>query len=211
MSAAAGAAAGMAIFNMYTEKRKIKAQNDAAAAAYQATEAALTFAQGNTWNRAAQAADEYKRISAGNIREAKVQIDQKGSTIAMSEGITAGASKARQLQSFFQQTSEALGKEVQKTESVVNKIAMSAEETNWQYQNQKVQAYQNMKSSLVTGNNARLQILGAGINGASTGYSLGSAVGGMRGPADSGTMAQSGGMSSEYDTSGGHTTSRQNW
>ena len=204
------AAAGMAVFNMYTEKRKIQAQNDAAAATYNATNEALSFAQSSTWMRAAQAADEIKRVGAYNIREAKVQLAQKGSAIAMNEGVTAGSSKARILQNYFQQSSELLGKEQQKTESVVNKIAMSAEQTNWQYQNQKITAYQNMKASLVTGKNASLQILGAGISGASAGASLGSAMSGAMGPADSGTMAQSGGLSSEYSTSG-HTTSRANW
>lgn len=176
------AAAGMALFNAYTEKRKIQALNDAAAAAYQATESALSFAQTGTWMRAAQAADEIRRVSATNIREAKVGIGQQASTIAMNEGITAGQSKARLLQTYYLQTGEALGKEVQKTDSAINKLAMSAEETNWQYQQQKISAYQNMKSSLVTGNNARLQILGSAINGAVTGYSLGSSMQGTTTP-----------------------------
>jgi len=178
MGAEAGyAAGGMAIFNMFATKKAIQAKNEAAVNAYNATEAALTFTQLSNTFRAAQAVDEIRRVSATNIREAKVQMDQKGSTIAMNEGVTAGNSKARILTNYFLQSSEMMGKAVQQTESAINKLAISAEETNWNLQQKKVEAYQNMKANLVTGSNAALQIISAGVNGAASGYSMGNAMG----------------------------------
>jgi len=177
MIQALAAAGGMALFNMVAEKEKIEAQNKAAVSAFNATDAAISFTQESNWLRAAEAADEIRRTSATNIRDAKVGIEQKGSTIAMSEGITAGSSKSNILRTYFLQSSEMLGKAVQQTESSINKLAISVEEQNWQYQQKKQEAYFNMQQNLVTGNNATLQIVGSGISGAMAGYQLGSAIG----------------------------------
>lgn len=187
MSAALLASGGMALFNMWSTKKQIQKQNEAAVSAYNATEQAITFTQGNNWIRAAQAADEIRRTSATNIREAKVALEQKGSTIALSEGVTAGSSKARILQNYFLQTSEALGKEVQKTESAINKLALSVEEGNWQLQQKKQEAYYNMQQNLMTGRNAALQIIGAGLGGAQSGYQLGSAFSAATATTNTGT------------------------
>lgn len=73
-------------------------------------------------NYAAEAIAEASRAGAANQREAALQVDQAASTIsAQSEGITGGASQARQLSSFYTQASKKMGAmEDQTTSQIIN-------------------------------------------------------------------------------------------
>lgn len=73
-------------------------------------------------NYAAEAIAEASRAGVANQREAALQVDQAASTIsAQSEGITGGASQARQLSSFYTQASKKMGAmEDQTTSQIIN-------------------------------------------------------------------------------------------
>lgn len=177
MSFAAGASGGLALFNMWSTSKQIEKNNQMAVDAYNLQEASITFAQQSNWLNAMYAAEEMKRVSAINVVEAKPEIQQGASKVAMSEGVTVGNSKARMVQTYFLQAGQALGKQEQATESAVNKLAMGVENTNMQLQQQKMTAYNNMKASLITGNNAAFKIVGAGLSGGVQGAQLGSSFG----------------------------------
>ena len=173
MSYAAGAAGGLSLFNMWATSKAIEKNNQAAVDNYNLVNASLISAQIANWNNGVYAAQEMKRVSNISIMEAKPSIEQQASKVAMSEGITAGNSKARMLQDFYLEAAQKIGQQNQATESAVNKLAMGIEQENWNLQQQRVQAYNTMHQNLITGNNAALQIIGSGISGAAKGYSAG--------------------------------------
>ena len=173
MSFAGGLSGALSVFDMYNTSKLIQKNNQAAVDAYNATQQVLNYAQTSNWINAISASEELKRVSNIGIMEAKPEIQQGASKIAMSEGVTAGNSKARMLQDFYLEAAQKIGQQNQATESAVNKLAMGIEQENWNLQQQRVQAYNTMHQNLITGNNAALQIIGSGISGATKGYSAG--------------------------------------
>ena len=176
MSFAGGLSGALSVFDMYNTSKLIQKNNQAAVDAYNATQQVLNYAQTSNWINAISASEELKRVSNIGIMEAKPEIQQGASKVAMSEGVTAGNSKARMLQTYFLQAGQKVGQQQQATESAINKLAMGVEQENWNLQQQKATAYNNMQQKLITGNNAAFQIIGAGISGGLSGFKMGTAV-----------------------------------
>ena len=177
MSFAGGLSGALSVFDMYNTSKLIQKNNQAAVDAYNATQQVLNYAQTSNWINAISASEELKRVSNIGIMEAKPEIQQGASKIAMSEGITAGNSKARMLQTYFLQAGQKVGQQQQATESAINKLAMGVEQENWNLQQKKVEAYNSMQSKLITGNNAAFKIVGAGLSCGVQGTQLGSYFG----------------------------------
>lgn len=226
-----GALSGL--FSGYMKQREIEKSNEALVEGYKAYDDTLEFAQRANLNRSYEAMVEIQRVTDYNIEQSKLEMAQKGSAVAMSEGITAGASKGRQLQTMFLQQNVALGESKAKGESMVNKLFMEVESQNNQMQQQKVEAFNRMKAGLVTGTDAALQIATSTFGGAMQGYNAGQALGAaspttkstantlidsaignpteFASNADGYMNNNSGGSISEYFTTNKHVTSRGKW
>jgi len=172
------------LFGAFAKKKEIEANNAAAVSAYKATNAALTINQGINWQRATEATRETARETNMAIVEAKADITKEVSKAAIDrgEGVTAGISAARTVSNVLLQSSKAVEGVKEETQTKINEMWMATEEANYQLQQQKVSAYNNMKASLVTGTRATLQIIGQAVGGAQTGSSIGTAMGGMSNP-----------------------------
>lgn len=182
---AAGAGAGLgAIFGAYTKKKEIEAQNEAAISAFKATDTALTVLQGINWNRASEATREVARASNMAIVEGKSDINKAVShaVITRGEGITSGISAARSVSTILIEGNKLIAKAKEDTQSKINNMWSATEDTNFNLQQQKIQAYNSMKSSLISGERAALMIVGQAISGAQTGASFGSTFGGPSKP-----------------------------
>lgn len=171
---AIGAGLG-ALFGAFAKGKEIEARNESAISSYRATDTALTITQGINWNRAAETTREVARESAMAIVEAKADITKGISKVAIErgEGVTAGTSAARTVSNALLQSAKAVEGAKQATQSKISEMWTATEDANYQLQQQKVQAYNNMQASLVTGTAATLQIIGAAVGGASSGASLG--------------------------------------
>ena len=179
MSAAGYGAAVGALFGAFAKKKEIEFNNAAALSAYKATSEALTLTQGINWNRAAETTRITTSESNMKLIDAKAEITKGISEVAITrgEGITAGTSAARTVSTALLQSSKAVEGVKIETQSKVNDMWSATEDANYQLQQQKVSAYNNLKTSLVTGDRAVLQVVGAAIGGAQAGASMGSAAG----------------------------------
>lgn len=172
------------LFGAYAKSKEIEANNKAAVSAFKATDNALTITQGINWRRASEATRETAREANIAFIEAKADITKAVSKTAIQrgEGVTAGISAARTVSNVLLQSSKAIeGARVQ-TQSKITDMWAATEDTNYNIQQQKKQAYNKMRASLVTGSQAFMSVIGAAISGAQTGASLGNFAGSLAGP-----------------------------
>lgn len=98
---------------------------------------------------AANAMVEAERAGSANIREAQVQIKEGASAIAAkSEGITGGASKAREVSTFYQKASKAVGQQQEGTTKQIVQIADSLNKSKNDIATRAEQSYQNMRMAI---------------------------------------------------------------
>lgn len=98
---------------------------------------------------AANAIVEAERAGGANLREAQVEIKKAESQIsARNDGITAGASKARELTSFYVQASKEVNKTKDQTTSQIIKIADSLDNTTNELNAKAQQSYDNMRLAI---------------------------------------------------------------
>jgi len=98
---------------------------------------------------AANAIVEAERAGGANLREAQVQIKEGRSKIAAtSEGITGGASKAREMSSFYVKASKAVGQQQEQTTKQIIQIADTADKARNDIATKAEQSYQKMKLAI---------------------------------------------------------------
>ncbi|MCI4437047.1 MAG: hypothetical protein JHC33_09600 [Ignisphaera sp.] len=153
------------LFAQLQEARSIAAQNAAQQQAYAAQSLTLDFSRDTNIRSAAEAINELKRVKQSTISEAQVELNQKASTLANNEGITAGASKGRSMMTYALQGAQAIGTIQQKSESIMTKVSLQAEADNNALANQKLQALNTLKSNLISAPVAALKIQLAGQQG----------------------------------------------
>jgi hypothetical protein len=175
----AGAGIG-AIFGAYSKKEEIEANNKAAISAYKAQDASLTVLQGINWNRAAETTREITRASNMAIVEGKTDINKAVShaVITRGEGVTSGISAARSVSTVLIEGNKAITKQKEDVQSKINDMWIATEDTNFNIQQQKINAHNKMKASLVTGPRAAMAIVGQAISGAQSGAAIGGMFGG---------------------------------
>lgn len=149
--------------------REINALNASKQKAFQETNSMLFITQEANKKAIQEASDELERVYADTMREGALEVQAGGAKIAMSEGVTAGASKGYSMMTFALQSSKKLGQVQQKGESVLNKLYMQAEQDNIAIENRKVQSINDLRSGLISGDIAALQIKAAGQQGRSVG------------------------------------------
>lgn len=187
---AAGAVAG-GVFGAVTSYMNIKETNKAIAAQaqfniqkFEMDSALSNFSQFNNQLRAneisvqiAQEAQEAGRDITVEEREALGT-----ETIRRGEGVTAGASVARSVDSVIQQGNKVKSQVTTQAENAFTNVQGVARQANAQEQVKKINSYNNMvlqnaqlALQQVTGINALLQIGGQSLQGASAGANLGNA------------------------------------
>lgn len=162
-----------ATFYAIAERNKIEASNEAQRLKFEATKSILDFNESFNFRMAQEYANEVTKGSSYEILKGKVDVNQKLSTIALSEGITGGASKGRIVQTAGLQASQALGEIVQKNEATIGKLNQQVLADNKNLADQKMNAYNTMLSNVVQGPLAALQIQAASQQGYMLGLELG--------------------------------------
>lgn len=159
----------LAAFNMLEEKRKINAENTSNAQAFNSLNAVLNLSKEANIRAAREAGAEVLRVSSNDILKEKDILAQKGSAIALSQGVTAGAAKKRSIMTYALQGAERVGTLEQKAESVANKINIQAESENNALASRQISAINEFKSKLISAPEAALRIQAAGIKGEAQG------------------------------------------
>lgn len=129
---------------------------------------------------ASNAIAEAERAGGANLREAQVKVQEGASKIAATnEGITGGASKARQLTTFYTQASKAVNTQKDNTTRQIIKIADASDKAKNDIMAKAEASYQKMRMAIAgVSSYSSLQapsISDTLINvaqGAQTGYSL---------------------------------------
>lgn len=98
---------------------------------------------------ASNAMIEAERAGAANVREAQVQVKEGASKIAATgEGITGGASKARQLTSFYTQASKAVNQQKAGTTKSIIQIADASDKAKNDIMAKAEASYQKMRMAI---------------------------------------------------------------
>ncbi|MCK4500457.1 hypothetical protein KAU11_08160 [Candidatus Babeliales bacterium] len=168
-----------AIFGMITKSKEIEASNKAAVAGYEAINNALIVTQGINWNRTTELTRLIASETGMQIVEAKADITKEISKVAIArgEGVTAGISAARTVSNVLLKSAQAVEGAKQATQSKISDMWAATEDQNYQLQQQKVNAWNKLQASLVTGTQAALQIIGQGVEGAAAAASFASSFG----------------------------------
>ncbi|WMM95613.1 hypothetical protein CRP143_gp48 [Roseobacter phage CRP-143] len=98
---------------------------------------------------ASNAMIEAERAGAANVREAQVQVKEGASKVAATgEGITGGASKARQLTSFYTQASKAVNQQKAGTTKSIIQIADASDKAKNDIMAKAEASYQKMRMAI---------------------------------------------------------------
>lgn len=121
---------------------------------------------------------EAERAGGAVVREAQVQVKEGASKIAaQSEGITGGASKARELSSFYVKASKAVGQQQDATTGQIIKIADTLNKAKQDIAVKAEQSYQKMKLAIAgVSSYSSLQApsIADGLSGLMSGAQMGS-------------------------------------
>lgn len=147
---------------------------------YTAQVDALMLEQEANERMAEDALMEAYRANSSTLREAQVEVDKgRGTLLAQSDSITGGTSKARQMASYYVNSSKALGKVQDEGVKVVTSIAKNLEQANLSIHNREQNSYNQLMQSLATGSVAPMQpqasastYVMAGLQGAATGAQI---------------------------------------
>ena len=158
--------------------RKREAEILSAQLQYSATESSVNLMKASSREQTANAIQEALRVGADNDREVNSQIQQAASTVmAQSEGLTSGRSRGRQMISLYMKGNDALQNSKSQTTSVINQMVDKQDQQTNDLNNKLLSAHQQMAAVLTTPGNiyrgSDVAILQAGLQGASSGASLG--------------------------------------
>lgn len=140
------------------------------------------FQQSMNLNRANETINAYFEDIKKSQIELKTQKEQEISKIenVQLSGITAGNTKARQIQTAYREVGKQLGAIEQKGENIVNQVLEKARADNEALQIQKINNYNQTVASnaqlagqAITGMNAALLVANSSAKYAQTGYNLG--------------------------------------
>jgi len=161
--------------------RKRSAEIAGAKTGFLATQSSVNIMKRANRESSFNAINEALRAGAEQDRIVKAEIEVAGSKLkASSEGLTSGRSVGRQAVSLYVQGNKAVQQSKSQTASVINQITDQQDSMTNELNNRLLTSYQQMTAVLTTpgniyqGNNG--EVLSAGVQGASSGVSLSSAI-----------------------------------
>jgi len=152
-------------FMELTEKNKIVAQNKALTDNLNNINSVLDFTKESNNRLMNDYVNELERVSKMDIMEKGLELSEEVSKVAVSDGITAGASKMRVIQTIASKTSKALGGIKAGTESAISKARQRLDADNINLEAQRLNAYNDVRNKIISGPLAALQIQIAGQQG----------------------------------------------
>ena len=160
-----GGAAG--IISQPAQLEAINAQNEATKEGYIATDEAITFTQSINRSNAEQGAAEISQEVGTQVGDKKVEQAKARSatTISRGEGVTAGTSLARQLQTQALDQGKELSRTEQAGQSAINKMYTQMENDNFALQQEKVGAWNTANGNIITRDEAGTQMIGSVLGG----------------------------------------------
>lgn len=172
-----GSAVG-SVFNSYLKSEQIKKNNEAQIQAFNAIESTIASDKYNNYVNSIEVAREMSRATAMTQVEQQADIQEAQGKIVSrrSSGITAGASVGREVQELHLKTSKMINEQKGESQSAINKMYQSMENSNLALENKRIEAFNTMQKNIVSGNSQLLQTLGAGLQGFQAGANLGQQI-----------------------------------
>lgn len=142
------------------------AQNDANDALLEAQKESATFRRLSNTARSMQAAEEFKLQRANEIMDLKDEfVDVEGQVaIHRGEGITAGVSAGRELQTLAVKESKAIGDVAQKARAGMAQVLQAGVDANSEVNTQLALAQAQHDANVITPGQALLGALGGGLS-----------------------------------------------
>jgi len=160
-----GGAAG--ILSTPSQLEAINQQNAATREGYIATDNAITYTQTLNRKNADQAAQEIGQEVSTQVGDKKLEQSEELSTatVKRGEGVTAGKSLARELQTQALQGSKELSRTEEAGQSAINKMYIQMQEDNFRLQQEKRAAWNTANGNIITRDEAGTQMIGSVLGG----------------------------------------------
>lgn len=160
-----GGAAG--IISQPAKLEAINAQNEATQAGYKSTDEAITFTQEINRNNADAAASEIGQEASVVVRDKKLEQGKASSeeVVRRGEGVTAGYSAARDIQTMQVTQQKDLTKVEKSAGDAISQMYQNMEKDNFALQQEKRAAWNQANGQIITREEAGSQMIGDVLGG----------------------------------------------